>query len=264
MSDRTAELPSANLEPFNRRPTALAQSGGELLVLAIVTTALTTWAYLVYPAWDDGFLLILAQSGKGHVIAASIADRPVAGEIWQFFSDRGLLVQSAVVLHWLTWFATGWITIRLWKLLLPQFARLAVPVACLALAPVLCRIQFVLMNPIVTGQIAPVLVYLAILLLFFDRGRTFAQQAVISVVAAAMVLLGSLFSEYSVPAVIVGAILIIGVDFGQSGGLTRRQGAAAFVLLAAGAIGYLVYHHLGNPNARPGVRPELSLVSEIG
>ena len=229
----------------------------------MITTALTAAAYLIFPAWDDGAIWMMSVNGAKGLITASHDDRPVLGAIWEFFSDRGLLVQAGLVLHWLTWFSTGWITMRLWKLLLPQLDRFALPVACLALAPVLCRTQYVLINPILGGQVGSVLVYLAVLLLL-DRGRATAQQLIVSIAAAAMVLLGSLLSEYSVPAVIVGSAVLVGTDLAQERRVTCRQAVSAVILLAAGAVGYLVYHHLGDPNARPDVRPELSLVSEIG
>ena len=212
---------------------------------------------MVFPLWDDGLVLLQVDHGGGQAIRDSLPDRPVLGQILQFLADRGLIWQAATALHWLTWFAMGLITLRLWSILFPRQRGYALPAACLAVTPILCRIQLVLLCAVFFDAIGPTLVFLGILPFLSPAaaGRTQLANLGFRLAMLATVAVGVLLSEYALPSVAIGAVLI-GSLAPRDERRPRRVLATIGLLLATASVAYLVYHHLATAEAREGVRPE--------
>lgn len=235
----------------------------ELLILAFLSVASTIVAWRILPSWDDGSTWLMSLDGTSDIIRSSHADRPVFGAILQFFADRHVLWQSAFILHSLVWFGMGFVTRSLWKQLVPELPAFGLTAGCLAIAPAICRTQFVLLNPVVGGTIEPLLVYTALLMLW--RLPSSAVAITVRCVVAAIAVAGaSLVSEYALPAAVIGSALLIGWSLTDLNRVSRDRLIASMVLLVSALVGYLAYHRLASAEARPEVRPEVELASELG
>ena len=229
----------------------------ELLVIAAVVTLLTSIACEVFPLWDGG-LVWLQSKWPGNAVIAVAADRPLLGrDFSRWMADSGHLQAIAAALHWVTWFGIGVTTLCLWKLMFPRHARFALAAACLAVAPVLCRIQFELLVATASG-LEPSAVWLAMLPFMrpnavnYDRTMTAILRLLMAVVAAAVTLL----SEYAIPTALVGSVLIW--RFSATTAKGRRSAAITIACLLAAVVGsYVIYHGLANAASRPAVRPEM-------
>jgi hypothetical protein len=233
------------------------QTLSEIVVVAILVSALTAIARSAFPLWDDGLMWLQIRHGGGQAVFDSIPDRPINGKIFQFLADSGWMLEATSVFHWLAWFGVGWITLKLWKILFPTHPWMALPAACLAVAPVLCRLQTVLINPVLAGQTGPVLTFLAILPFLSPTAahRTGLGTALRWAVMVVLVGLSVLLSEYALPTAAIGAVLIW--SFAPRDERRPRQVFLTIgILLVTAAAAYAVYHQLGERAAREAVRPE--------
>ncbi len=225
----------------------------ELLVLGLLAVVTTGLALRVFPAWDDGFTWILSKEDSGTMVLHSHADRPIVGAIMQFLNDRGALWRVAVAVHAVVWLGTGLVARRLWNDLFPQQTQFGLAAGCLAIAPVICRTQLVLFNPIFFGSVQPLLVFVAVLLVW--RSKRSLTIAALSAIAGAVLVFGaSLLSDYALPAALCGCVLLVGTSYTQSGRVSSERLMVAAVLFVAALAGYAVYHRLasaGSASGRP-------------
>ena len=230
----------------------------ELTLLAILVSVMTFFALRAFPEWDDGLTLLEIQHGGGRALLNWMLDRPVLARIQCFAADSGHLMGVAGVVYWLTWFGVGWVTMRLWKILFPSRPEFALPAACLAVAPLVYRLQTVLISGTWVTLVGPLLTWLVLLELLAPRAskpslfRTIALHAVLVVVVAA----STLVSEYELPTVVAGAVLLAGLGPRPAGNSKQTWMTIGLLLLTAAAA-YAVYHRLGSSESRPGIRPEL-------
>ena len=178
--------------------------------------------------------------------------------IFQALVDSGHLREATAVIHWLAWFGMGWVTLRLWKLLWPAHRAFALAAACVAVAPVLCRIQTVLLCAFVPSVIGPVVVFLVSLPLLSPGAVRLSKTRIATLWALMVFAVGavSLISEYALPAVGAVIVLLWGLrPRGQPG--ARRSLVAIGLLLATAIASYAAYHQLADPTGRLSVRPEV-------
>ncbi len=201
--------PPANLPADYPGKPADRGSFVEIVTIALIATTLTTIAWRAFPLWDDGFVWLLSQRGGGHAVYESVGDRPVMARIFQALVDSGHLREATAVIHWLAWFGMGWVTLRLWKLLWPAHRAFALAAACVAVAPVLCRIQTVLLCAFVPSVIGPVVVFLVSLPLLSPGAVRLSKTRIATLWALMVFAVGavSLISEYALPA--VGAVIVL-------------------------------------------------------
>jgi hypothetical protein len=229
----------------------------EIGAIALFALALTAIAYRAYPLWDDGLLLLLSQHGGGQAIRDSIGDRPAMARIVQRLVDFGYLREVTAIFHCITWFGVGWVTLRLWKVLFPAQRQFGLAAACLAIAPVVCQIQTVLLTIIIPCVIGPLVVFLVTLPFLSRRiaSKTSRQIRLLWIVMVVAVAAVSMVSEYPLATVAATSVLLIGLaphDQGQ----TRRVWITVALLLTTAIATYALYHQLADPAARLEARPE--------
>ena len=135
----------------------------EFAIIAILATILALVARLAFPQWDDSIFWILSRHGGPQAIIEQSPDRPIMLTAWAWMDQHRLLWSGGLVVHWLCWFGIAVVTLCLWKLLFPARRGFAIAAACLAITPALCGFQFVIVNPVFTGMVGPVLVWLCLL-----------------------------------------------------------------------------------------------------
>jgi hypothetical protein len=214
------------------------------LLLALLAAGLTYAAHQVWPIYDDGstWQMLVDDGGR---IGPNYPDRPFLGQLWQLMADTGHFWLLASTLHWAAWTATAIVTYLLWDLLVPGNRRLALAAACLALAPVVCKTQLVMVNTVLPGQVGPVLVYgCLVLLLRRPELRPISRHWLKGTVIAGVVVFAVLITEYALAAVFAAsAILLMEAASSTDGWKRRLPGTALFVSSAMGA--YLIYTRLG-------------------
>lgn len=230
-------------------PTTTIRVAWEGAFLAAFAAALTVAAWLIYPAWDDGWLWLQARRGSAG-LEASMADRPLVGWLWARLAHAGLLLPLSAVLHWSGWLGLGGVTAGLWRRWFPRRPELAVVAALLAMGTVSIQVQHVLIVG-VWGVAAPtVLVGLALLVLLPPAPRRPAGAARLAA-AALLVVIGTLLSEYGlVAALVVTALLLF-----RSGGRGAAGRRGALVVLAAALASYLVLLAFADHAVRPATGP---------
>jgi hypothetical protein len=170
--------------------------------------------------------------------------------------DSGHLVALGALVHWLIWFGTGWVTMRLWKILFPSRQELALPAACLAAAPLVFRLQFVLLNPTLTAMAGPLFTWMVLLPLLApaDDDERASRCVALHVAMVIVVAAATMISEYVLPTVIAGAILLIGLG-------PRREGKPKQIWITIGLLlftavaAYAVYRRVGSSQFRREVDP---------
>ena len=233
----------------------------EFGLVATVAGILTLLAYLVFPVWDDGYLMLFV-SENGDIFNVH-RDRPIIGACWHWLYERGWLLAVGYPVHWLLWCGYGLLALSLWKRLFPALQRYAVLAALLTMTPLLCTIHLAVVNP-PSGFISPVLTYSAWLVaaafLRTPPGSGTTVQAVRCLGAVLLLLAAALLSDYMVPAGVACGVLLLLYREPHTGRDPAHVRAAA-LWFATVVAGYLAYWYLGSAEARSNVRPEVALGS---
>ena len=229
----------------------------EVTIVALLALAVTAIAWRAFPLWDDGLMLLHSQHGGGQAVNDSLGDRPTMARIVQLIADSGHWRETAAVMHWLTWFGMGWVTLRLWSLFFPAHRKYGLVAACLAAAPVLCQVQTVLFCVIVPSVIGPLVVFLVVLPFLSPKmaERTNLQIGLRWLVMVACVAAVTMVSEYPLATVAASAVLLAGLTAGDRRSKQLKWVTIGLLLVTAFAT-YAVYHHVANAEARMSVRPE--------
>lgn len=233
-------------------------------MLAVLAAVLTLVAAVTRPVWDDGWLELLQSSGGN--IWENMLERPLRGLVWASLDSHGLLWSSTYVIHSAGWFCMGLVTELLWLRLFPRLRCLALAAGCLAMAPVLCETQFILITTTLDYLPSILIVYVAFLSFFFagltKRGPNWKRG--LSAVTVALIFPACLISEYPVPAVcacgVLGWLCTTRMDLAR-----RKRILGICVFFAVGLLGYSLFWSLTDASIRPNVRPEKALLgSSLG
>jgi hypothetical protein len=232
----------------------------EFLLLAAVVTALTLAAAWVYPIWDDARLLVLIRETGISAIRTDVDSRFLVAAFFIFLSDHQLFFPIGLVFHWVGWLGMGLVTMRLWRLMFPGHARFAVLPALLSVAPVLCKIQFVIMSVVFIDLIGPVLGFLGILMLFSEQSSS-RRKVGAGVLALLLIVFSILISEYGVATAGAGFVLLTAKAL-RPGSERKREYRIAAALIAVFALGsYVVFSLLARSTASAPYRPGFALQS---
>jgi len=228
----------------------------EIAVLILLATAFTAAAWKAFPVWDDAWRVLILNV-EGGEIYANCKDAPMMAVVRQFLVDHHVFWQVATLLHWLTWIATGLVTMRLWAVLFPDHRRYALPVACFAMAPLLCQTQYIIETVTIGCQVPILIVYAAILLVWPPRrqDRPFWRKAASHAIAVTFIALATLMSEYALPAIAAGVVLMA-LTPDQSGEAWRARWKTIALFLVTSFVAYLIYWWMADVSMRPDVRPE--------
>jgi hypothetical protein len=226
----------------------------EVVFLAVLVTALTLAAARIYPTWDDGRLMLAIQESGSQAIWVNFGNRPLAALFYVFLLNHQAFLPVGIFLHWITWFGMGLVTIRFWRLMFPAHARFALLPALLSVAPILGKVQFVLLTIPSIDLLGPVLSFLAIFILLWEQ-PTRLRQIIVGATALALTALSILISEYSVVTAAIGFVLICAkaID-GRTERKRERQVMAALVAVCA-SISYSVFLWLTKASGREAFRP---------
>jgi len=230
----------------------------EFLLLATVVIALTLASVWVYPIWDDARVLSLITRNGSQVILFNFGWRILVAFFLTFLSEHQLFQPVGIIFHFIGWLGMGLVTMRFWRLMFPEHARLALLPSLLSVAPILCKVQFVLVTVVFMDLIPSVLAFMAILMLL--REYTSRRRWIINEVAALLLIVFSiLISEYAVAAAGAGFVLAMAKALREKTQL-RRERIIAALLVAVFSLGsYAVYSLMATPTANPEFRARFAL-----
>ena len=232
----------------------------EVVILAGLVTALTLAAALLYPTWDDGRLMFLIRESGSRAIWVNFGNRPLAALLYVFLLNHQAFLPVGMVLHWMTWLGMGLVTMRFWRLMFPAHSRFALLPALLSVAPILCKVQLVLLTVPSICLLGPVLGFIAIFMLLSDQAFRL-RKIILRATALALIALSILISEYAVVTAAVGFILLSAKAIhGRTERKRERQVSAALIAVCA-LFSYSVFLWLGRASGRDAFRPGYILES---
>ena len=224
-----------------------------VLALVLICVPLTIGAIWAFPIWDDAWVwLILNENGTGSIVAAW-ADRPIVATLWSLLATtEHAFWHASFVAQALLWPLLGVISAFLWIHFFPGLRRYAMVVACVAVAPIVSKVQMVTANIALAHLLSVVLGYGAFLLLlrFVMADDRFGRAAL----GLSLPILGIaiLLTEYALPVVIVLVILFWSYAGRAPDPETRLRAwrAILFSTLIGGAA-YAIFFMIGDYTARP-------------
>jgi hypothetical protein len=232
----------------------------EVGLLAVLVTALTFAAARIYPTWDDGRLMLAIQESGSRAIWVNFGNRPLAALFYVFLLNHQAFLPVGMVLHWMTWLGMGLVTMRFWRLMFPAHSRFALLPALLSVAPILCKVQLVILTIPSIDLLGPVLGFLAIFMLLSEQ-PTRLRKIIVGATALALIALSILISEYGVVTAAVGFILMSAKAIhGRTERKRERQIIAALIAVCA-LFSYLVFLWLTRAAGRDAFRPGYILES---
>jgi hypothetical protein len=209
-----------------------------VLALALICVPLTLAALWAFPIWDDAWIwLLLNEHGTG-AITTTWVDRPVMGTVWSLLATtEPAFWRSALVAQAVLWPTLGIFSGILWSMLFPRLRQYAVVVACMTLAPIVCRVQMVTATIALAHLLSVVPSYGAFLLLLrFVRGGGRFGWAALGL-SLPLLGFGILVMEYALPVVIVIVTFLLWYAWRASDPATRARAWCAILCsaLTAGA-----------------------------
>jgi hypothetical protein len=180
-----------------------------ILALMAICVPLTVGAILALPIYDDGWLWLLLREQGTAALSTSVADRPVMAALWSLLatSERGFWL-SAFVAQAVLWPILAILSAVLWTYLFPGLRRHAMIVGCVAVAPIIAKVQLVTAVIALGPLTSVVLAYSALLLSLYyvtmgDRVGGWPLVVSVPLLASAILL-----TEYALPVVIVIVFLL--------------------------------------------------------
>ena len=236
----------------------------DTIFVAIFAAGLTATAWLVRPLSEDGWLMLLQWQGVD--IASAMLDKPLVGCVQQAMSDLGLLWTVGAIVHWLVWTGMGLCAMALWRRLYPGHEQYAILAALLAIAPIICiGPQLVLITLPFETVLGPMLVFAAMFVQIAISAKAESLRwATVLAWSPAVVLIffASLLSEYTVPAGLACAVLL--AFHNPCHETVRKRRYTNGVLFASAVIaGYVLFWLVASSEARPAVRPDVVLSSNL-
>jgi hypothetical protein len=232
----------------------------ELLLLAALVAALTIAAAWVYPIWDDGRLMFLIKQSGNSAIKTNFGDRPLLAVFFTFLSNHQPFLPLGLVFHWITWLSMGLITMRFWRLMFPAYSRYALLPAVIAVAPVLCKVQLVIVTVVFVVLLGPELIFLALFMLLSEQPSLW-RKLIVKGGALGLAAFAILISEYAVPTAAVAFVIFVSRAI-RSGPQQKRENTIIAGLIAVVALGsYLIFSLLTKTMASAPYRPSFVLQS---
>ena len=232
----------------------LRLSWPEVGVLFLFALAMTYAAWLARPTWDDGWMDLI--HAKDFALRDLLGDRPTYGAFLSWLQDRGILWPAHAAMHFVGWFSQGLAAMIIWSLFFPTLPRLRLVAGCLAIAPVICQYQMVVIGGIIY-LIQVAIVYAAFTCTYFifrNGGKTLWKGLAVLAIALA-VFFSTLITEYTVPASVVAGLLLWFL-LGHEGRSMPSRLVATGLLPACTLAGYVVYYVTVDAAVRGDVRPE--------
>ena len=225
-----------------------------MLALVLICVPLTIGAIWAFPLWDDAWVwLILNENGTG-ILGTAWGDRPVVATLWSLLAtSEHAFWRASFVAQALTWPLLGMISALLWIHLFPALRRYAMVVACVAVAPIICKLQMITANIALAHLLSVVLSYGAFLLLlrFVMTDDRFGRAAL--ALSVPMLAFAILLTEYALPVVIVMVILFWSCARRAADPETRLRAWRAIVFSTLiGGTAYAIFFMIADYTARPG------------
>jgi hypothetical protein len=148
----------------------------------------------------------------------------------------------------------GLVTMRFWRLMFPAHSGLALLPALLAVAPILCKVQLVILTIPSIDLLGPLLTFIAIFMLLSDQA-TRVRKIIVGAAGLALIALSVLISEYAVVTAAVGFILIGAKGIRNGSGLRRERLVMAALVAACALLSYSVFLWLTRAAGRDAFRP---------
>lgn len=226
----------------------------ELVLLATLVTALTLAAGWTYPTWDDGRLMLAIQQFGPVTIWDNFSNRPLIAGLFTFLFNHQLFLPVGMVLHWAGWMGMGLVTMRFWREMFPDLARFALLPALLSVAPILSKVQLVLLTITTIDLIGPVLCYVGIFLLTSEQTLPW-RRVIIMAAGISLVVFSVLLSEYGVATASVGFVLFcVKAIYGEAS-RRRERFLIAGLLSGVTLLSYVVFLRLTRDANWLGYRP---------
>jgi hypothetical protein len=223
------------------------------LLLVFVALALAAGAYLAFPVYDDGYMMLFLRE-PGVDFRHVNRDRPIPGLLHQALVSLG--GQHA-------WFYAGinvvlWLVLALearalFRRLFPDLKEYGMLGACLTLAPVVVQVQVSSLVVAATVVLFTILSYAAILLCLKS-----AEQPGMGYLAGGLALAAaaSYSCEYATAALLAGATVLTGIGLsGSEPSLRSRLVVRAGALSAVAVLAYLLFLKTADFAIRPDVDP---------
>jgi hypothetical protein len=226
-----------------------------MLALILICVPLTIGAIWAFPIWDDAWVWLILNENNTGILAAAWGDRPVVAALWSLLAtSEHAFWRASFVAQALIWPLLGMISALLWIHLFPGLRGYAMVVACVAVAPIVGKLQMVTANIALAHLLSVVLSYGAFLLLlrFVMANDRFGRAALgLSVPILAF---ATLLTEYALPVLMVIVTLFFGSYACRAPDpetRLRAWRAIFFSTLTAGAA-YAIFFLTANYDARPG------------
>lgn len=233
----------------------------EVVLLAVPVTALTFAAARIYPTWDDGRLMSAIQESGGRAIWTNFGNRPLVAIFYAFLLNHQAFLPVGMVLHWMTWLGMGLVTMRFWRLMFPAHSRFALLPALLSVAPILCKVQLVILTIPSIDLLGPLLTFLAIFMLLSEHPTRW-RRLTVKTMGLALIAFSILISEYAVATAAAGFILISAKAIQRRMERKRELQITAALVAVCTLISYLgllwLTRAAGRDAFRPGYILELS------
>jgi hypothetical protein len=226
----------------------------EVVLLAVPVTALTFAAARIYPTWDDGRLMLAIQESGSRAIWVNFGNRPLAALFYVFLLNHQAFLPVGMVLHFMTWLGMGLVTMRFWRLMFPALSRFALLPALLSVAPILCKVQFVILTIPSIDLLGPLLTFLAIFM-FLSEQPTRWRKMTVNAAGLALIAFSIMISEYAVVTAAVGFILISAKAIRNRSEQKRERQVMAALVAVCALISYSVFLWLGRGARRGAFRP---------
>jgi hypothetical protein len=219
-----------------------------LLALTLICVPLTLGALWAFPIWDDAWIWLLIKERGTAAITTTWIDRPVMATIWSLLATtEPAFWRAALVAQALLWPTLGIFSAILWTILFPHLRQYAMVVACMTIAPIVCKVQMVTANIALAHLLSVVPSYGAFLLLlrFVRADGRFGWTAL--GLSLPMLGFGILVTEYALPVVIVIATFFLWYAWRARDPATRARAWRAILCstLTAGAAYAIFFPHGG-------------------
>jgi hypothetical protein len=225
-----------------------------MLALVLICVPLTIGAIWAFPLWDDAWVWLILNENSTGILGTAWGDRPAVATLWSLLatSEHGFW-HASFVAQALTWPLLGMISALLWIRLFPALRRYAMVVACVAVAPIICKLQMITANIALAHLLSVVLSYGAFLLLlrFVTTDDRFGRAAL--ALSVPMLAFAILLTEYALPVVIVMFILFWSCARRAADPQTKLRAWRAIVFSTLiGGTAYGIFFITANYDARPG------------